>query len=376
MARILFVLDRDINAETRGELLRHRGILTALGTLGHEVIMLPLADNPTNGTLMLEKAMIPSLFHRPVRFMTNRRWSSLTTQVDSIRPDLLLLNHPQFADYVVSTSPNKVPTILITQNFEFSLQMMRSLRRPFLHHVALGIGEYFYLRRASRVWAVSDADRIRYQSWYNLRNVATIPNALPRPVIGRSETTMVPEILFVGAFSYRPNEVAANFLVQNVMPIIWKVRADVRLMLVGHSPSNRMQKLISPNICVTGTVDDLTEYYNRASVVVVPVTMGGGTKYKFLEAMSYGKAIVSTAKGAEGICVVPRKDFLLSKTKAKAFANNVLALLDNKSVAEQLGKSAQSVFLARYSQEKLTSLIAKELMFVGIGDYAYGGCFD
>lgn len=366
-ARILFASGSGTETVTRsvGGSLQEAALIAALKTLGHELFRVFLDDGVTYSSTE-SSIVVPRRLERPVRFLTNHRWVNLAKQVDSMNPDLLILRHPQFADYVPSALGAHIPVILYTANFEFSLQMMRSLRRPILDQIMLGIGESIYLRKATRVWTVSNIDHARYKRLYGLRNVATIPNVLPTAVVFNQRKMNVPEILFVGAFDYRPNEVAARFLVDRVMPVVWATRSNVRLILAGHSPPSWMRALASPKITVTGTVKDLAEYYHRATLVVVPISIGGGTKYKFLEAMSYGKAIVSTAKGAEGIRVAPQKDFSLSKMNGKAFANSVLELLEHEGLRDQLGKSAHSVFVAHYTQEKLTSLIAKELLLLGV----------
>ena len=44
-----------------------------------------------------------------------------------------------------------------------------------------------------------------------------------------------------------------------------------------------------------------TEFYEKAACVILPLFNDGGTKTKLLEAMAYGKPIVSTREGAKGI---------------------------------------------------------------------------
>ncbi len=50
-----------------------------------------------------------------------------------------------------------------------------------------------------------------------------------------------------------------------------------------------------------GFVDDLADFYRRATTVAAPLTEGGGIKIKILEAMARGVPVVTTAVGAEGI---------------------------------------------------------------------------
>ena len=50
----------------------------------------------------------------------------------------------------------------------------------------------------------------------------------------------------------------------------------------------------SDDVIVTGLVDDVRPYIERAAVVIVPLRIGGGTRLKIVEAMAMGKPIVAT----------------------------------------------------------------------------------
>jgi polysaccharide biosynthesis protein PslH len=84
------------------------------------------------------------------------------------------------------------------------------------------------------------------------------------------------------------------------------------------------------------------------AAVVVPLRLGGGTRLKIVEAMAMGKAIVSTALGAEGIEAVPGRDLLIEDEPAH-FADAVKRLLANPSLAARIGQSARQLAVERYS---------------------------
>ena len=82
--------------------------------------------------------------------------------------------------------------------------------------------------------------------------------------------------------------------------------------------------------------------------MVVPLRLGGGTRLKIVEAMAMGKAIVSTTLGAEGIDAVPGRDILV-EDQPPAFADAVLRLLAEPSLAARIGRSARKLAVDRYS---------------------------
>ncbi len=90
---------------------------------------------------------------------------------------------------------------------------------------------------------------------------------------------------------------------------------------------------------MTGTVRAVEEYLRRASVFVVPLRIGGGTRIKIYEGMAVGKATVSTTIGAEGLDVTHGKDIILADDPA-AFANAIVLLLKDEAARRRFEAAA------------------------------------
>jgi glycosyltransferase involved in cell wall biosynthesis len=105
-----------------------------------------------------------------------------------------------------------------------------------------------------------------------------------------------------------------------------------------------------------GQVDDIRPYVTQASVYIVPLRVGGGTRLKILDAMAMGKAIVSTAVGCEGIKVQDGKDIMIAD-EPKKFAAAILQLLHDQKLREEIGANARTTAEQRYSWK----IIAPEL---------------
>jgi polysaccharide biosynthesis protein PslH len=158
-------------------------------------------------------------------------------------------------------------------------------------------------------------------------------------------------IVFTGVYSYYPNEQGALFFVQEILPLIRIQYPAIRFFVVGKEPPQSVRNMSSdPSITVTGLVADIRPYIQRASVVVVPLLIGGGTRNKILEAMAMGKAIVSTSIGAEGLEVHNGKDILIADSP-QDFANSVMNLLADKEKRRALGNCAREMVLRDYRWE-------------------------
>jgi glycosyltransferase involved in cell wall biosynthesis len=136
-----------------------------------------------------------------------------------------------------------------------------------------------------------------------------------------------PSILFVGNFAYGPNIDAALYFARQIFPLILKDVPDAKLFLVGNTPPPEICSLASnKQIVVTGRVASLIPFYKHADVVVCPLRIGGGVKVKVLEALSFGKAIVSTSVGAQGLDLLSHRAMAIADDPTD-FAENVVRFL-------------------------------------------------
>lgn len=108
-------------------------------------------------------------------------------------------------------------------------------------------------------------------------------------------------IVFVGSMFYDPNVVAAVYFVKEVLPSIVAKYPDTKFYIVGNRPTREVQNLASDHVVVTGYVDDVWPYLQKAGVIVVPMMSGAGLQNKILEALSIRACIVTTITGAGGL---------------------------------------------------------------------------
>lgn len=190
--------------------------------------------------------------------------------------------------------------------------------------------EAFCCRMADAVLAVSHADRAALELLVPGLTVTEIRNGID---LDAYQPTVTPSaqppfnLLFTGKMDYRPNIDAVLWFGREVLPLIQRQEPNVHFQVVGLNPHARLDELrANPAIEITGGVPDVRPYFAAATVCVIPMRVGGGTRLKALEAMACGKAIVSTTLGVEGIPVTHGQELLLADT-APTFATATLAVI-------------------------------------------------
>lgn len=150
------------------------------------------------------------------------------------------------------------------------------------------------LSRADIVLAIQE-NEARYFRDAGIEDVRIIGH-LPQKSVPRPTDNEVPKVGFVGS--------ANKFNIASLTQLIDEIGdSDVPYELhIAGSVGNRLDRTPS-YVHTSGFVDDLTAFYQGLDVVVVPLVVGTGQKIKTIEAMSYGKPVVSTGIGFDGIPV-------------------------------------------------------------------------
>jgi Glycosyl transferases group 1 len=185
-------------------------------------------------------------------------------------------------------------------------------------------------------------------------NARYVPNVVDVSRIKPVAPSGLGRVLFVGDFTYEPNREGLSFLAEQVMPLVWERRAEVRVSVVGRGLTDPP---VEERIEVFGFVEDLRSAYGGADVVAVPLLQGGGAPLKFTEALAYGLPVVATDHAArlleEGI---PGEHFIAAGSPAD-FAEALLLLLSDRARATEVGTAGRRVAARCYSIDTLAAIL-------------------
>ena len=216
-------------------------------------------------------------------------------------------------------------------------------------------------QRMDRVIAVSEADSQMMERDYGVKKVYDIPTgvdveffkpngaASPRPN----------SLVFTGSMDWLPNEDAMQYFINEIMPLVRQAVPDLHLTIVGRAPYASLLELArrDSNIAVTGRVDDVRPYIEAATAFIVPIRIGGGTRLKIYEAMAMEKPVISTTVGAEGLPLRDGVELILAD-EPKAFADAVVKVLGDSSLANQLGTTSADLVREKFSWRQVSATMA------------------
>jgi sugar transferase (PEP-CTERM/EpsH1 system associated) len=174
-------------------------------------------------------------------------------------------------------------------------------------------------------------------------NISVLPNGVdlayftPDSSAARQDATLVVS----GKMSYHANVSMVLVLVNEILPLVWERKPEVKLWIVGKDPSNQIKSLAEdPAITVTGTIDDIRPYLRTATIAVAPIQYGAGIQNKVLEAMACGAPVISTSQAISALEAQPGQDLLVADQPAE-FAETILTLLDDRDQQRKLSAAGR-----------------------------------
>ena len=320
---------------------------------------------------------IKSLLTRghPFTHTSNYRASNilldLKNVLDEFKPDCVIFSEAFVGIYLCDLKAYPVKLILDAHNAETELlrenfktkrlQNIKQKIRNLIEIVKIEIIERELTRNVDQIWTCSKNDISLLQKLSSkLIKAHIIPNGvnsnhytnvrLNQVELPYNLSKSIHTLIFPAVFSTAANSQAVTFLLDLVYPKIKEKYPDCQLLLVGRNPSQQMIESSDQDtsIIVTGGVEDMRPYFSVASIFVVPLFQGSGTRLKILEAFACCRPVVSTSKGAEGINAISGKHLLIGDT-VEEIVSHICDLWSDNLLRERIVQNAFELFEKEYS---------------------------
>lgn len=202
-----------------------------------------------------------------------------------------------------------------------------------------------------------DAERLRVMHAYPADKMTVIVNTVRSPAV-RPLHSGVDRAFYVGRFSWFPNYVVAEFLIEEVAPLLARSAEPVPMVLAGFDPPPPLlNRALPPTVQLLATPVTIDHLWSN-SVLAAPITLGGGSHLKVVEAFAAGCPVVSTAKGFEGIEAAKEGVHYLRAETAAEMTEAIGRLRSDDVLRENLTKAAFDVVNEYYTPDCLVPVMA------------------
>jgi sugar transferase (PEP-CTERM/EpsH1 system associated) len=228
-------------------------------------------------------------------------------------------------------------------------------------------------QRADATILISEAEAALYRS--RLRapdkvNVAVIGNGIDAAFFDPAATTPHPRLaaeagphfVFTGQMDYRPNEQAALWVIEALMPLLRARLPEAVFHVVGRNPTAR---LVAHHGCagvrVWGAVRDVRPFIAAADAVLAPLLIARGVQNKVLEAMAMARPVILTPEAATGIAASDGEHWLVSPPDPATMAARIEGLLSEPEKAARMGAAARRFVREHHAWEAMLAPLGRLL---------------
>lgn len=220
-------------------------------------------------------------------------------------------------------------------------------------------------RRIARTWhgvsVCTDEDVATLRAANPSASVLKIPNVVTRELLPPRAADGNFQVLFVGNLNFVPNSDGLRIFVEQAWPALLRSVPHARLTIVGMRPPWEIVEMAKQHgFALHPNVPSLLPYYQECDVVIAPILFGSGTRIKILEAMAYGRAVVSTSIGAEGLGLKHGRHILLADTMPD-FADALVTLAHDPATREAIVAQAHAYQQAHYTPAAINAAVADML---------------
>jgi len=270
---------------------------------------------PVERMTALFRALFSGMPFQIAWFFSKKIQSEIKEIYDEVRPDHVYCQLPRMAEYAKVLGPER--SLDYMDCFGVGMQRRASVARglvSWLYRIeAERMLKYEALisREFKNLTIISEQDKQQFK-FERASEISVVPNGIDKEFF---KPGLVVEkkydIVFIGNLAYLPNIEAAEYLVHKIVPLC---NSQLKVLIAGASPSDRVRSLASEHVTIQGWVEDIRTAYASGRVFVAPMFSGTGQQNKILEAMALGLPCVTTAVVNNAIGAEPGKSVVLAET--------------------------------------------------------------
>lgn len=259
-----------------------------------------------------------------------------------------------------------IPCVLDHHNIESHMLLHRAtmeanlLKKWYFYQEGVRLEKYEkeFCPKFSLNITCSDPDTQRLIDITGSNNTITIPNGVDiedfNPKHSTEQNDGRKRIVFIGRLNWYPNAEAVTFIADKIWPILKQLEPGVECDIIGANPPQSVVSLAAKDtdFRAHGFVDDIYPFMSSSTIYVCPITNGGGTKLKVLDALAMAMPLVANPFACDGIAVEDGKNVIFAET-AQQFADAISQLLNDRVTLHRLSVNARSLIEDYYSYHNI-----------------------
>lgn len=284
----------------------------------------------------------------------NKFRNTVKKYINDNNPDVVIVNYLKIADVIPVRY--KGLTIIDTHDFATNIVKQGLLLKPNKNFDInkFEASEKNWIRKFNVAIAINPREQDEFQKKFDIKNCYTIPSFHNIETFEKETKDFKYDILFVGSSSPFNIEGFLKFNAKSI-PILRRILGrEPQVAIVGDvCNAQAIKNLKGAYLHKLGRIPDLQIVYKESKIVICPLLSGAGMKIKVVEALSYGKAIVTTSVGADGINIVHKHDAYICDDW-NDFSQSIKDILTNDSLRERLETNSKRLALSDYSYEAVS----------------------
>jgi glycosyltransferase involved in cell wall biosynthesis len=308
--------------------------------------------------------------YNAVRFLSKDFEDVLVSLLHQIKPGLIIIENLYPAAYLKLIRENSdSPVVYRAHNIESEIWERtainsKGIKKWYIRNLAKRIKrlETLLINKYDLLVPITERDSIWFSGMGNLKPTFVLPTGYY--INGGNSAPAItgePTIAHLGALDWHPNQEGLLWFVRNIMPELRNKIPGLKFHIAGrNSPAWFKKEITREGIVFHGEIEDAATFITKHPVHVVPLFSGSGMRIKIIEAMAYGRAVVTTTLGTEGIPTENGRNILVADGNSN-FLDAVMKVLGDREYCLSIGENAFNFVKDELDNDRL---VARLLSFL------------
>ena len=301
------------------------------------------------------------------RFYSSEFKKKLVEKLQAVDYDVIHLETLWVTPYIdVIRKHSKAKVVLRSQNVEYMIwerlaeDTLNPIKKMYLNLLAKRLKNYEHevLNKFDAIVTITDLDSKEYARMGCTTPIYHVPFGIDLDKYKVDISNLEKSSVFhIGAMDWRPNADGINWFLKGVWTKVLSKNDTIKLYLAGRKMPDWLLQLQMKNVVIEGEVPDSHQFINSKSIMIVPLNSGGGMRVKIIEGMAFGKTIISTSVGAEGIEYKNGVNMLIVNTEEE-FCEAILKCVSDTDFSDTIGKNARILAETKYDNQNICNRLS------------------